>query len=158
MLKDVTVTKASISRVISKLEPDISNLDFKHILGIYSGLNMKQRYYWFQGMTIDPPTFPATRNNKLVWQSICSIDTKKLDNYLKRISREQLNRRSSKRPRLDDVDIYDNIARNEECVDTSLKNSVEKLTANTAVSYWTSPEAYILFFCQKRRLCDQKTN
>ena len=149
VLKEVSLTKASISRVVSKLEPDISNLDFVHSSGIYSGLNTNERYYWFQGNHLDPPTFPAIRNNNLVWESIRCVDSKKLDNYLKRISREHSNRRSSKRPRLDDVDIFDNIARSEECINSSVTKSVYKMTKTQVVSYWTSPEAYILFGVSK---------
>ena len=65
-LNDVTVTKASILRVESILGPDVLSIGFKHNLGIYSDLNNDEIYYWFQDMTLDPPTFPVTRNNKSV--------------------------------------------------------------------------------------------
>ena len=83
------------------------------------------------------------------WQSIRSIDSHKLDTYLKRISRSQINRRSSKKPRLDEVDVYDNITRSKEGVSASIDKSVKIICEDKAISYWTSPEAYILFCVKK---------
>ena len=96
---------------------------------------MNERYYWFQDMTLDPPTFPATRNNKLVWDSIRSVDTQKLESYMKRVARSQLNQRSSKRPRLDDIDIHDNIMQSKESVTSLSKKSVNSIKARAIISY-----------------------
>ena len=84
------------------------NLAFKHNSGIYPGLNLNERYYWFQDGKKEAPMFPATLHNKLAWDLIRSVDTKKLDSYVKRITRAQDKQRSSKMGRLDEIDLNDN--------------------------------------------------
>ena len=135
ILKDVTLTKASISRVISKVEPDVMNLNFKHNSGIYSGINRQERYYWFQDAKNDPPMFPATINNKLVWDSIRSVDNKKLGLYIKRITHSKEKQRNTKRGRLGEIDIYDNITPTQGSASIPKKMPLECIKSNDLMTY-----------------------
>ena len=88
-LENLTISKATISRALDKINPNINDLTLKHQSGIYRGANREETYYFFQYSVLDPPIFPYIKNNEAVWESIIRFDRIKVDGYIGRITQSQ---------------------------------------------------------------------
>ena len=93
---DIIISKKSISRSISKIEPSLDSLTVANSSGIYRGKHGNENYYFFQVPVSTPPHFPPTVNRCDFWPEIKAVDQRKLAEYLKRIERTVLSQRSKK--------------------------------------------------------------
>ena len=53
-LEGFVVSKATVSRHLGKMEPDIDNLSFKHNSGVFRGVKQREFYYFFQDPMKEP--------------------------------------------------------------------------------------------------------
>ena len=139
----VKVSKMTISRAMGKIDPGIDTHNCKHPSGIYRMQSYNEKYYFMQEPSLDPPTFPPTRNNKAVWDKINEIDALYLSKFVDRIERSKSNQRSTKKRRLDEIDIANNIS----IFLTKSRTLIESDSHLTSCKtlYWDSPEANKLF-------------
>ena len=95
---------------------------------------------------MEPPIWPNTRNNTEVWDNIRLVDSQKIETFLDNLRLKNERARPNKRPRLDEVDIYDNIsvtsAKVMKLATVDAKEIVSTIPSNL---YWKSPEAHKLF-------------
>ena len=145
---DIIISKKSISRSISKIEPSLDSLTVANSSGIYRGKHGNENYYFFQVPVSTPPYFPPTVHSCDFWPEIKAVDQQKLTEYLKRIERTVLSQRSKKKRVLDDVDIYLN---NKKMATESASMSKSRTIDNRIekYNYWNSPEAIKLFAPKK---------
>ena len=140
-LTGMVVSKATISRHVGKLEPDISNLQYKHHSGIYKSTHLNDTYFFFQDPPASPPLIPPPYV-KPEWDKIVEIDNERLQIYISQIQQMENRHRPNKKRRMDDIDVLDsyNLLRNQSI-------SIASQHAQTAPqhNYWDSPEAKLLF-------------
>ena len=139
----VKVSKMTISRAMGKIDPGIDTHNCKHPYGIYWMQSYNEKYYFMQEPGLDPPIFPPTRNNKAVWDKINEIDALYLSKFVDRIEGSKSNQRSTKKRRLDEIDIANNISISLTKSRTLIESDSHLTSCKTL--YWDSPEANKLF-------------
>ena len=145
------ITKMSISRSLSKIEPCLDSLTIQNSSGIYRGKYKGELFYFFQKGTSEPPYFPPPiKINIEEWTKITEVDQLKLEEYISRNERSRSMQRSGKKAKLDDVDIFvKNKRLSLEAESMSSMNTNTNTSTISEFSYWKSPEAMKLFNPQK---------
>ena len=87
-LEGFVISKATVSRHLGKIEPDIDNCLYKHSSGVFRGIRSREAYYFFQNPQNDPPTFPPFKDKK-AWENIYDENKKQLDLYIDNITSSQ---------------------------------------------------------------------
>ena len=72
-LTGIVVSKATISRHLGKLEPDIDNMQFPHYSGVYRNRHLDDTYLYFQVPPTSPPYIPPPFT-KPEWNHINEIE------------------------------------------------------------------------------------
>ena len=143
-LEGLSTTKMAISKAIGRVEVGIQDLQVKNSSGIYSGLRSQMRYFFFQDPKLNPPYFPPTADNQLVWDEIIAVDQNNLNIYLDNLQKKKERVRPNKRERLDSVDIYDKISQSSAKVIKLSEDAAQSIVLPKNI-YWDSPEAAHLF-------------
>ena len=84
----ITISKATLSRAVGKINPCIDTQNLKHASGMYRGVLGNEKFYFVQDSDLVPPIFPITtsnKSNKLVWDKIKKEDERELQDYMNRI-------------------------------------------------------------------------
>ena len=81
----ITISKATLSRAVGKINPCIDTQNLKHASGMYRGVLGNEKFYFVQDSDLVPPIFPTTKMNKLVWIKIKKADETELQDYMNRI-------------------------------------------------------------------------
>ena len=66
----ITISKATLSRDVGKINPSIDIQNLKHASGMYGDEYSREKFYYVQGLDLVPPFFPTAKINKLVWSEI----------------------------------------------------------------------------------------
>ena len=158
-LVDINVSSRSLSIALGKVETSLDDLGYRHPSGIYRGKRNQETYYMFQKPSCDPPYFPPP-SDKNTWNKIDEIDSIQLQSFIATIEKNNSLTRSTKKRRLDDIDIIDNLASSKSITDSIANNHANAFIENLNVTYWDSPECKKLFHpmddetilgCLKRR-------
>ena len=111
---------------------------------MFRGVKQRELFYFFQDPLKEPPVFPPFRE-KDVWENIVKENSKQLKLYLDNILMSQDRQRMTKKRRLDDIDILDNVSFLKFESEKMLKSQLQIINTKTGWSYWDSPEAFYLF-------------
>ena len=79
-----------VSKAIGKIEVGVQDLQSKHSSCIYGGKHNIMRYFYFQKPQLDPPYFPPTRGNKIVWDEIITVDENNIIIYLDNLQKKKM--------------------------------------------------------------------
>ena len=139
----IKVSKMTISRAMGKIDPGIDTQNCIHPSGIYRLQSCNEKYYFMQEPSLAPPKFPPTRNNKAEWDKINEIDSLYLSKFVERIERSKNNQRSTKKRKLDEIDIANHMSISLTKSRTSIESNSHLTSSKTL--YWDSPEANKLF-------------
>ena len=60
----ITISKATLSRAVGKINPCIDTQNLKHASGMYRGVFGREKFYYVQDSDLVPPIFPTTKMNK----------------------------------------------------------------------------------------------
>ena len=136
----------AISKAVWEIDPGITNLHVNTLCGIYSGYERTMTYFFFQDPVMDPSLFPPIRNNNVVWDRIRLVDADNITLFLEKLRKKNESLRPNKRPRLYEVDIYDNIsATSAKVMKLAASDAKEIVSTIPSTLYWDTPEVSKLF-------------
>ena len=107
-LHGITISKYTISKSLSKANHDITSLSSPHPSGIYKTRYNGDSFYFFQDGSLPPPEVPTTRDCES-WSKLILKDDELTESYLNMINRRNSLAQSTKKRRLDNIDILDQI-------------------------------------------------
>ena len=142
-LHGIKLRKATISRHLGKLDPNIDCLSNRHDSGVYRARKNQERLYFFQNGQLDPPSLPPFEDSE-TWTNINIQDSDSLCEYLQLLEVNESRARPNKKRRLDNVDIIDQLVVTTSECEKSIEEAVQKLP-RPSTTYWDSPEAHFLF-------------
>ena len=112
---------------------------------MFTKANKQKNSIIFQYVDKVPPEFPRTINNKYVWDEINYVDQAKLEDYVARIILTQTRERHNKKRQLDEIDCINENTCSTKSIKLLAKSSASSITEAVLCTYWSNPEAKILF-------------